>query len=207
MLFDGEGEEAVGEVAELDRRSARIRIDERRPRQELPPPRVTLAVAVPQGDRWDWLVEKATEAGAAEVWPVLFARGVVRPDPARRERWERIAREACKQCGRSVLPGVPGPVALRDALPRLRALGPLFLGEPGPSARPLPEAFRAAGCPAACSVLVGPEGGLEAWEEDEAASAEAVRVSLGPYVLRTETAALAAVVAVRAAAVGRCAGG
>ncbi len=203
VLFDGRGGSLEGVVEDLDRNGARIRIEARRPSAPPPTPRVILATAVPKGDRWDWLLEKATEAGADEIRPVLFARGVARPDGTKRAKWERIAREACKQCGRNVLPEIGDPVGFSEAIESLKAASPTrFWADPAPDAEPVAKAFRAAGAPLACAVLIGPEGGLERHESEACAAAGFRRVSLGPNVLRIETAALAAIVAIRTAAEG-----
>ena len=138
----------------------------------------------------DFLVQKCCELGVARIVPVIAARSVARPEPGRRARWEKIAREAARQCGRADVPAVAAPAVLATALaapdlPARRLV--LSPAEAGRSMRALlPDR-------AATALLVGPEGGLAAAEVEAAQSAGFVPVSLGPRVLRVETAAIVAV--------------
>jgi 16S rRNA (uracil1498-N3)-methyltransferase len=149
-----------------------------------------LAQGLPRGDKMDGIVRMATELGAARIEPLLTARAVARPDAARgrgrRLRWERIAREAAKQCGRAVVPGIGEPTALADWL-TARAGGGLLVclweGETRPLAAQLP-----AERPDAATLVVGPEGGLTGDEVASLRGAGAVVAGLGPRILRTETA-------------------
>jgi 16S rRNA (uracil1498-N3)-methyltransferase len=152
---------------------------------------VTLVQVVPKGDRMETIVRAATELGVARVLPALAARTVVRLDGAgwrdRTRRWQRVAREATKQCRRGVVPDVEEPRPIGERLP-LAAAADLALcvweGD-GPS---LERALHAASSPRTALLLIGPEGGLA---DDEVAAARAhgwTTVSLGPRILRTETA-------------------
>lgn len=153
---------------------------------------VTLLQGVPKGDRMERIVRAATELGVARVCPVLTERTVVRLEAARwRERarrWQRVAREASKQCGRAIVPAVDAPRPLAEWLPEAaRADLGLCLWE---GARlPLSSALAAQDTsPASAVVLVGPEGGLAAAEVDLARAHGMVVVGLGTRLLRTETA-------------------
>ncbi|HEY0393873.1 MAG TPA: RsmE family RNA methyltransferase [Candidatus Elarobacter sp.] len=154
--------------------------------------RVTVAQAVPKGQKMDLIVEKATELGAHAIVPVRSAR-VVGHDtsPAKVERWRRIAKSAAQQSGRARVPevadvhdwdGLLGTFGGYD-----RVFVPWELAEP----RPLREVFERA-LPAASSVLIviGPEGGFAAGEVERASAAGGLAISLGRRILRTETAAL-----------------
>jgi 16S rRNA (uracil1498-N3)-methyltransferase len=152
---------------------------------------VTLVQGIPKGDRMETIVRAATELGVARVRPAICERTVVRLEPARwRERarrWQRVAREAAKQSGRAVVPEVETPRPLADWLdaaePADLALCPWEGG-----GEPLGEALAAAGAPRTALVVVGPEGGLARAEVD-ALRARGLRVvTLGPRILRTETA-------------------
>jgi len=155
---------------------------------------VTLIQGVPKGDRMEAIVRAATELGVAHVVPVVTERTVVRLDTARwRERarrWHRVAKEATKQCGRAVVPDVDVPEPL-DAC--LDAIGPLPAGElrlcvwEGATA-PLDEALDGAAGATTVRALVGPEGGLTPGEVEHARRRGFVVASLGPRILRTETA-------------------
>jgi 16S rRNA (uracil1498-N3)-methyltransferase len=152
---------------------------------------VTLVQGVPRGDKMEAIVRAATELGVARVWPALCARTVVRLEPARwRERtrrWQRVAREAAKQSGRAVIPEIEPPRALAQWLEAGNAADlALCAWEAG--GLPLGSVLGTTASPRTALVVVGPEGGL-AGDEIEAARARGLTVvSLGPRILRTETA-------------------
>jgi len=158
---------------------------------------VTLYQSLPKGDKMDLVVQKCTEVGVRSIVPVLSARSVVRLEggrnatraAARVERWRRIAREAAEQSGRRVIPWIEEVTPLESCHP---SPGSLFLvlwedESPG-SGRRLRDALPRERCAAGVSILVGPEGGLTADEVRLLVSRGAVTVSLGPRILRTETA-------------------
>ncbi|MGI8856791.1 MAG: RsmE family RNA methyltransferase [Thermomicrobiales bacterium] len=170
-------------------------------RPGLPEPRcaVTLCAAVLKGERFDWLVQKATELGVAVIKPVVTAHTIRRvgPDDTKAlERWRRIATEAAEQSGRSRAPIIGAPVALMDIVGSVPA--PLFVAHES-----VTTATFASIVPAnadTLSVIVGPEGGLaESEVEHLVAKGGALQVSLGPRILRAETAAITAVTLVMAA--------
>lgn len=156
---------------------------------------VTLGQAVLKGDRMSWLIQKATELGVARIVPLETARVVARPaggEPGRQARWQRIAREAVKQCGRVVVPAVDRPRALAEVLeeaPR-HDVGWLFWESGGAS---VDAAARAAPRPARLLLLVGPEGGFTGEEVALAERAGIRLVTLGPRILRGESAGLVGV--------------
>jgi 16S rRNA (uracil1498-N3)-methyltransferase len=158
----GEIESAAGKVI--------VRLLERMPAPSLP--RVVVAAAAPKGARLDWMIEKLAELGVAEFIPVKFARSVVEPGEGKRKRIEKIALAAAKQSGAPVL-----RISAEKTVAQLPA--DAWLAAPGGTERPVPGA----GC-----VVVGPEGGLTAGEEARFAR----RFSLGPTILRIETAAVVA---------------
>jgi 16S rRNA (uracil1498-N3)-methyltransferase len=201
-LFDGAGTEIEAAIARVGKRDTELVLGERRAGAATAAPvAVTLLVAAPRGERMDLVVQKTTELGVARIVPVVTERSVARPEPARRARWEKIAREAARQCGRADVPRVDAPLPLAAALaaPELPARRfALWEGERGRSLRE-----RLAEAPAApAALLVGPEGGFPAGEVSAATAAGFVPVSLGPRVLRVETAAIAAVTLAMAAAGG-----
>ena len=193
-LFDGAGVEMEAEVARVGHGqielavggpSAGLRSEAR--------PAIVLLVAVPKGPRMDLLVQKTVELGVSWIVPVLSARAVARPEPGRRARWLKIAREAARQCGRADVPQVEAPLPLADALalPDLPARRlALYEAERGRSLR---VTLAEAPGPVATAVLVGPEGGFARAEIDVAETAGFVPVGLGPRILRVETAAIVAV--------------
>jgi 16S rRNA (uracil1498-N3)-methyltransferase len=190
-LFDGAGAEVEARVLRVGRDETELELESRRLPAAAPPPGpLTLLTAVPRGGRMDVLVQKTCELGVARIVPVTTERSVVRPEPGRSARWEKIAREASRQCGRADVPAVDAPVALLAALaaPGLPAVR-LVLWEQQ-RGRPFRSAL---GTPAPTVVLVGPEGGFAPGEIAAAEAAGFVPVALGPRILRVETAAIVAV--------------
>jgi 16S rRNA (uracil1498-N3)-methyltransferase len=182
-LFNGDGHEYPARVVEVGRRDVAVEVlAVETPARELP---FTLRVAapLPKGDRAQFLVEKLTELGVAELTLLSARRGVVAPREAKVERLARYVIEASKQCGRNVLMRVAGPVAweafIRDETAPMRLVA-------HPGGGPLPA--RGGG---GVTVAVGPEGGLTEEEVALAAGAGWRTVGLGPTVLRVETAAVA----------------
>ena len=200
-LFDGAGGEVEAEVIRVDRTETELALGARRVVAG-PAASLTLFCAVPRGPRMDFLVQKTSELGVARIVPVVTERSVARPGAegtdGKRARWERIAREAARQCGRADLPLVDPPVALAEALagPHLptRRLA-LFEGERSRSLRAALEGTQ----PAATALLVGPEGGFAPAELAVARAAGFEAVGLGERILRVETAAIVAVALVAAA--------
>ncbi len=159
--------------------------------------RIVLLQGMATGDKMDWIVEKAVELGAARLVPIVADRSVLRLSGPRLDKrlahWRAIARAASEQCGRNRLMDVAIPLKLADALHQLTPTdGPVLFCHPD-GARPLAEALRP--MRDRVNLLVGPEGG---WSDAEQATATAqglVPVTLGPRVLRTETAGLALIAA------------
>jgi 16S rRNA (uracil1498-N3)-methyltransferase len=152
---------------------------------------ITLIQGVPKGDKMEAIVRAATELGVARVRPALCARTIVRLEPGRwrdrARRWQRVAREAAKQCRRAVLPEVEPPRPLSEWLaaaePSDLALC-LWEGE----GTPLRRLLASAASPRTALIVIGPEGGLAPEEVDTAARHGFTPTSLGPRILRTETA-------------------
>jgi 16S rRNA (uracil1498-N3)-methyltransferase len=181
----------LAEIAEA--RGDRVVFRALEPIDAAPPPvRITLCAALIKFDRFEWIVEKATELGVETIQPFEAARtdkGLFEASRKRGERWERIARESSQQSRRARLPRIPPAVRFREAL-GVEAACRYFLdeAEAPPLLRLLPER-RTAGETAA--LLLGPEGGWTDAEREAAAGAGWQAVSLGPQVLRAETAAVA----------------
>jgi 16S rRNA (uracil1498-N3)-methyltransferase len=193
VLFNGEGGQFRARLSELGKRRATAEVLAHEPVDVELPFRITLAQGLPEGSKMDWIVEKAVELGVAAVQPLVAQRSVVRLAGERADKrlahWQGVVVSASEQCGRNRLAEV-APVldfnrwlAQPSALPRL-----LLTPRAGASL-----AHWIAQTPAqAVCLMVGPEGGFSEGEENAAIAAGAVPVSMGPRVLRTETAGLAA---------------
>jgi 16S rRNA (uracil1498-N3)-methyltransferase len=173
----------------LDGARAAARLEELMPSSNETRLRITLAQAVPKGQKLDFVVEKATELGIASLIPLQTSRTIGGVSERKLERWRKLARSAAQQSGRSSLPDVEPPQDFASLVARIREFdAALFAWEL--AAKPLREALRE--LPAAGNVLaiVGPEGGFSHAEAEAAVEAGAHAVSLGSRILRTETAPL-----------------
>jgi 16S rRNA (uracil1498-N3)-methyltransferase len=190
VVFDGRGRAAEVELQDVRKKNVGFRIV-REWREERVHPEIHLIVALIKNERFDWLVQKATELGAASIRPVAAARSVVKLEgkdaEKRRAKWEQAAIEAAKQCGHLVLPEifpVSDPAAgFRSAPDGVKAIPALH--EWG---RTLGELL--AGQPSAVTFAIGPEGDWTEAEMESARDCGFVAVDLGKHVLRSETAAL-----------------
>ncbi|MBR3494453.1 MAG: 16S rRNA (uracil(1498)-N(3))-methyltransferase [Clostridia bacterium] len=195
------GARFLAEAVSIGPKEAVFRVLEPLPSTE-PALRVTLFQGLPKADKMDWIVQKAVELGAAAVVPVAMERCVVkldRKDAARRqERWQRIAREACKQSGRCEEPAVGLPLTLGALCAELRSFEAAVVPWEEAQGLSLPR-FRAEHPEVRrLAVVIGPEGGIAPREIDVLREAGALPVTLGPRILRTETAGLASLAALMA---------
>lgn len=186
-LFDGSGCEFTGRVQAIRKQAVEIEIVERRSvSRELPRP-LTLAVALPKGERQKWLVEKATELGVTRLVPLATERGVAQPVEAALDRLRRTVIEASKQCGRNQLMEIAAPVAARALFSQASTADERLIADPGGQ----PLAATAVVTGAGILAAIGPEGGFGPAELTAAREAGWQPVSLGPRILRIETAAIA----------------
>jgi 16S rRNA (uracil1498-N3)-methyltransferase len=190
-LFDGAGRSYLARLESLSRAGATVRVTEvLLERDGESPLDLTLAVGALKGDRFDWVVEKATELGVVRIQPFTSRHTLARPSRDRQARWRHIALGAAKQCGRSAAPAIEAPVDFAAVL-ALPAAARLLFAEGGTGTR---LAALALPPPPTLLAIVGAEGGFGA-DELAAARAHGVHtVDLGPRVLRADTAALTAVV-------------
>jgi len=198
-LFDGGGGEYPA-ILQADGKAAWADTGEFDPVERELPGHITLLQGMAGGDKMDWIIEKAVETGAARVVPITADRSVLRlagPRLARRlTHWRAIARAASEQCGRNRLMAVADPQPLAEALRGLTpAEGPALFCHPE-GALPLAQALMPVRD--RLNLLVGPEGGWSDAELAAAATAGLVPVTVGPRVLRTETAGVALIAAATA---------
>jgi 16S rRNA (uracil1498-N3)-methyltransferase len=189
--FDGRGGEYEARIEGLRKDAVSVAVGALRAIERESPLAVTLAQGISRGERMDLVVQKATELGVRRIVPLVTERSVVRLDAkqadAKLRHWRAVAIAACEQCGRNTLPELDAPTSL-----------PAFLSAAAPDAARLvlsPQGdlrVRDLNPAAALVVLIGPEGGLSTAELDSALRAGFEALRLGPRVLRTETAAIAA---------------
>jgi 16S rRNA (uracil1498-N3)-methyltransferase len=195
-LFNGRGGEFAARISSMQRLKISIDLLQHRAIERESPLRITLVQGVSASERMDSTVRKAVELGVAEVQPVLAARSVARPkgDRAenRRSHWQKIVISACEQCGRNRVPEVQALVSLDDYQPASGATKILL--------SPASQLRLSKLSPAENQIVVaaGPEAGFTEEEEARLVQAGFVPLSLGPRVLRTETAAVAALAALNA---------
>jgi len=191
-LFDGTGGEHSARIDSAGGGTVTVTLLEHCAVERESPLMLTLAQGISRGERMDWVVQKATELGVTRISPLLTERSVVRLDAQqalkKHAHWSAVCVAACEQCGRNRLPELQEPQEL-----------PAFLADPQAGATKLllsPEGqLRLQDLPRqapAITVLIGPEGGLAPAEQAAAIAAGFTPVRLGPRVLRTETAAVAA---------------
>lgn len=199
IVFNGDGRDYAAQLVAIAKREARLRVGDATVVECESPLRITLLQGVAKGEKMDLILQKATELGIADVVPVWSQRSDVKLDGERAakrlEHWRGVVASACEQCGRAVVPAVAAPAALPAAL---SALAPhdarLLLDPQGAEALPsmaLPPAAR-------ICLAVGPEGGWSPLDRGQLAAAGFAGLRLGPRILRTETAGLAAIAALQA---------
>lgn len=199
-LFNGDGRQYPARLATADPRAAGVHVEAVETPVRESPLRITLVQSLARGEKMDWIIQKATELGATRILPVTSERSEVRLDGTRGEKrldhWRSVAIAACEQCGRNVVPGIGAPESLEACLaahPRAGAEVRWML-HPGGNTRP-----RHAGSMAMDVMLaVGPEGGFGDNDLATLRRAGFDALALGPRILRTETAGVAAMAALQA---------
>lgn len=190
-LFNGDGNDYLARITEANRRQLQCSIEAVEPLTERESPLHTeLGIALSKGDRMDWVVQKATELGLNRLVPLISERVDVKLNPEREQKkwrhWQQVMISACEQSGRSQLVDIAEPQALEHWLDNCRAQRKFVLS---PHHRPAAESGSK---PASVALLVGPEGGLSEAEVEASLARGFSSLQLGPRILRTETAPLAA---------------
>jgi 16S rRNA (uracil1498-N3)-methyltransferase len=191
-LFDGGGGEYGGSIDTLRKDSVLVRVLEHRAVERESPLQLMLAQGISRGERMDWVVQKGTELGVSRIVPLFTERSVVHLDAGQARKkvqhWRSIAIAACEQSGRNRVPEIAAPVKLHEFLQGGGLTGTGMLLSPRATLRMADTSVAQAGV----TVLIGPEGGLTDIEQEAATNTGFMPVLLGPRVLRTETAAVAA---------------
>lgn len=191
VLFDGSGGEFVAEVQRVDRGSVQLALLSQQAPEREAKVGVVAGVSLPKGERQRWLVEKLVELGVRRFVPLVTERGVAQPGAAALERLRRAVIESSKQCGRNRLMEVAAPAHWRDYIRHAGGGGCRLVACPAASAT-LSDAIRDTVIPrgGGFAFAIGPEGGLTDEEMLAAQHAGWKLVSLGPRILRVETAAV-----------------
>ena len=198
VLFNGDGQDYPARIATIGKRSVEAEVLSVHAVDNESPLRITLLQGIARGEKMDWILQKATELGVAAVRPVHSERSEVKLEGDRAGKrvahWRSVLVSACEQCGRARVPMLVAPLPLRDAVADLPPV-PRFLLDPAAT-----QAI--AGLPAMqdCVLAVGPEGGWSARDRDALREAGFNGLRLGPRVLRTETAGIAAIAALQSLA-------
>lgn len=198
-LFNGDGSDYPARLTSASQHGVSAQVDSRLPAASESPLRITLAQALARGEKMDWIVQKATELGAAAIVPLVTERSEVKLDDARASRrtehWRSVAIAACEQSGRAVIPEVAAPRPLAAWLATLAAepQSTRLVLHPGGAAT-----SRALHPLAHTHLAIGPEGGFGEGDLAALHAAGFIHLALGPRILRTETAGLAAIAALQA---------
>lgn len=196
ILFNGEGGEYQALVTQVNKKGVEVKVGDFVSREVESLLRIGLAQGIARGEKMDWIIQKAVELGVSQIMPLTTERSNVRltgeREAKRHLHWESVAVSACEQCGRNRLPSIASPSELMDWLPTAAAdyrfvLSP-YVNDKLPVQMP---------ADASIILLVGPEGGLSDAEAAKAMAAGFTPLGLGPRVLRTETAAIAAIAALQ----------
>lgn len=199
VLFNGTGGEYPARITALDKTKASVNILSHDRREVELPYKITLAQALPEAGKMDWIIEKAVELGASVIQPLAARRSVVRLNAERAEkrlaRWLTLVTAASEQCGRNTLLQIGEPLGFNAFIENS--------GEPlrvifTPRASETLAAWAAKQAPQSITIMIGPEGGFSPEEEELAIQNGVIPLSMGSRILRTETAGLAAIAAINA---------
>lgn len=191
IIFNGEGGEYHGVICQINKKNVVVELNKFVDRDTESTVAISLAQGIARGEKMDFVIQKAVELGASEIFPMISERCNVRLDQERELKrmlhWQAVVISACEQSGRNRLPVVHAPLSLNDWLEQSHAEMKLVLS-PHVTNKLKDVAVK----PASIAVLIGPEGGLSEREIETAIQYNFTALNLGPRILRTETAAVAA---------------
>lgn len=190
ILFNGDGCDYPAIITQITKKSVQVTIENALPRETESPVKISLAQGIARGEKMDFIIQKAVELGVSDIHPLMTERCNVRLDKEREQKrlqhWQAVVISACEQSGRNRLPTLHTPKLLHEWL-QLEKADQKFILLPDSMQKLMPN--QALGTVA---ILIGPEGGLSDNEIEKAIQHGFTTLNLGPRVLRTETAALAA---------------
>lgn len=197
VACDGAGKDYVSRIRILEEDQVILHVEKRQETGTELPVKITLFQGLPKKDKMEWIIQKAVELGVYEIVPVMMKRCVVRLDEEKKirkkqERWQAIAEAAAKQCDRGIIPVVHAPVTMEQAFDMAKTIEynmiPYELQEGIEASREIvAEACRYG----SVGIFIGPEGGFEADEVEQAMARKVHPITLGKRILRTETAGMA----------------
>ena len=197
VLFNGNGHDYDARISALGKRDARAQIVGVRHLDNESPLRIVLLQGIARGEKMDWILQKATELGVARILPVMSERSEVKLDAERADKrlahWRGIVVSACEQSGRATVPEIAAPQALAQAAAQRAGRGIIL----DPFADDTLSSLHDTGL-RECTIAIGPEGGWSPRDREQLIAAGYEGLRLGPRVLRTETAGIAAIAALQA---------
>lgn len=198
VLFNGGGHDYAARIIAIDKRGVRVAVDSSRAVDNESPLRITLLQGVARGEKMDLILQKAAELGVTSIAPLWSQRSEVRLEGERMAKrlahWRGVVASACEQCGRARLPEVTPPVALAAALQAIPVGGLRLILDPDGE---LAMGTMTLGAGERLALAVGPEGGWSPLDREQLRGAGFHGLRLGPRILRTETAGLAAIAALQ----------
>ncbi|WP_049631411.1 16S rRNA (uracil(1498)-N(3))-methyltransferase [Cellvibrio sp. pealriver] len=191
ILFNGAGGEFAATIHEVSKKHVIVSVQEHSIDNRESPLELELAIGISRGERFEWVLQKATELGVTKITPLITERTEVKIGGDRQEklhdRWQQILISACEQCQRNLLPVLHSPVQISDWLPQVKSDLRFVLHHRDSKTLPAEQK------PESVTLLIGPEGGLSEREITHALEQDFNALTLGPRVLRTETAPVAAI--------------
>ena len=194
-VCDKEKTDYICEIKEINKDTVIAEIEEKSENPNESSLEVTLYQGLPKGEKMDYIIQKCVELGVCNIVPVIMKRTVVKPQAAssKTQRWQRIAEEAAKQCMRGIIPHVEEPVSFETMLERLEAEDLVILPYENEKCHKLKDVLKQGADKRKIGVIIGPEGGFEEEEVESASRNGAQAVTLGPRILRCETAPVATI--------------
>ena len=197
IVLDNTGYEYIVTLTDVTAQQVVGRVMDKQWSQAEPRTQITLYQSLLAREKFEWVLQKCTEVGVIRFVPMVTERSIVRRadtvTPRRLSRWQRILTEAAEQSGRGIIPQIEAAAPFAHVVSGLAGFDRRLIGSPQESGLSLRELLRASGAkPATVALLIGPEGGFANEELEAARAAGAISFSLGPRILRTETAAVVA---------------